>query len=125
MPHLLLDLLAFGLAGWLVEQRRYPGLLLLYLGMPLAIGLTLLAGYPGMANFGGMSGMAYGVMTCAALHGLHEQGRWRDTSVIILALLTVKLAFDMSGNMTLTLIQPAGTLIAAPASHAAGSLNPA
>ena len=69
-----------------------------------------------------MSGMAYGVMTCAALHGLHEQGRWRDTSVIILALLTVKLAFDMSGNMTLTLIQPAGTLIAAPASHAAGSL---
>jgi len=120
--HLCYDLLAFGLAGWLVEQRRYPGLAPLYIGMPLAIGATLLIVNPGMAYFGGMSGMACGVTTFAALHGLHEDPRWRDACAVVLAVLTVRLGFDLVGGPAFMLLHPADALVAVPASHAAGSL---
>ena len=60
--HLLLNVGALALAGSLVEMRSEDPRLVLFLGMPLVISLALLILEPDMSRYGGLSGLATGLL---------------------------------------------------------------
>lgn len=95
--HLTNNLMALVPPAWLIETRyRRDGLPLL-LGASAAIGIALLIGEPGIAEFRGASGVAFALLGYVGLRGLHENRRWRAVSAVFLAILAVKLAADAAG----------------------------
>lgn len=84
-----------GAAAWLEHLR--PGWLLHYtlVGAPL-ISLVLLVGEPAMQIYGGLSGLATGVVVLLALTQVGRPGSARSWWTGALVLIAVKTAFDAS-----------------------------
>ena len=116
--HLAVDLLAFGIIGGLLEHRHRTHCALLYPVMGFAIGTALLLLDRELFEFGGLSGLAYGVLTYLAL--LEMQGPHRRLAALVLAALPLKVGLEFSVARPLT--DPAGwhAFIPVPLSHAAG-----
>ena len=96
-PHLANNLLALVPAAWLVETRYAKDGLPLVVGASVAIGVALLIGEPGIAEFRGASGVALALLGYVALRGLHEQPRWRVVCLLALVLLCAKLVAEAAG----------------------------
>lgn len=119
--HLAYDLLAFGLAGGLLEYRAYPGLPVLYLLMAMTISLVLLLFRPEMAYYGGLSGLACGAVVYLALHGLHKNSALRLPSAAILVFMLVKIVAELCTSQSLLPTGEQGTAITMPLSHLTGA----
>src|SRR5688572_631772 len=72
--HLAYDLLAFGVAGALIELRSYRRFGVFCVLAPLVVGFTVFLLEPNLATFGGLSGVATGAIVFLSLHGLRERG---------------------------------------------------
>ena len=121
--HLLYDLLALGIAGWIIERRGYPYFGHLCALSALGIGTVLLAGSPEVQSYGGLSGVATGAIIYLALHGLKEPGPWRWICVAALVLTVGKALLEsMTGRF---IIQAAGSapFVPLPLSHVVGGLT--
>lgn len=109
-----------GAGAWLA--RRHQGLLFTcaLLGAPL-IGLALLLGEPAMQTYGGLSGLATGVVALLALTELGRRGQDRPWGWGLLILVAAKIAFD--ATQTSALFAGLGTQAVRPSvlAHAAGA----
>ena len=121
--HLIYDLLAFGLAGWMVEAKGLPGYGWLCLIAPWTINATLLAFEPDMRCCGGLSGLAACVITFLALAGLREPPPWRGLCAIALAGIIAKIALEMATGHLLLAHADTIPFVPATTSHLAGVLT--
>ncbi|RKZ43442.1 MAG: rhombosortase [Gammaproteobacteria bacterium] len=96
--HLFYDLLAFGMAGWIIEYRTYRYFGLLCILMAFFISLSLLIMKPNMIYYGGLSGLVYGAMCYLALWGLRDLQPWRSMAIVILFFMPIKFLFDFYLN---------------------------
>lgn len=92
--HLVWNLVVLLGTGFWLELRQ-PGSMLRFaaIGAP-AIGLILLAGEPGMQTYGGLSGLATGVVTLLALVQLRHRHTDRIAWIALLVLVALKSSFD-------------------------------
>jgi rhomboid family GlyGly-CTERM serine protease len=98
--HLLYDLLAVGIAGWIIETRRLPHFGWLCLLAPWLISAVLLAFEPQMKYFGGLSALATTAIVYLALFGLHDADPWRWICLAALLGVAGKILFEAAtGNM--------------------------
>jgi len=75
--HLVYDLLALGIAGWIIETQKLPHFGWLCLLTPWLISAILLLFEPHMKLFGGLSALATTAIVYLALFGLHDAAPWR------------------------------------------------
>lgn len=121
--HLFYDLLALGIAGWIIERRRYPYFGLVCVLSALSIGTVLLAMKPELQFYGGLSGVATGAIVFLALHGLREPGPWRWICVATLVLTLGKVLLEsMTGQLTFAVVDRI-PFVPVPLSHVVGGLT--
>jgi rhomboid family GlyGly-CTERM serine protease len=119
--HLACDVVVFGVSGWLIESRGYRFFPALCGVAALAIGVAMLAALPGMAQYGGLSGVAMAGTVYLALHGLREASPWRWMCVAILALSVAKLLSDAVGSPLAPIGFQDATVVTVPLSHGVGA----
>ena len=123
--HLLYDLLALGIAGWIIERRGYPHFGLFCVLAPVGISAALLAASPEVQFYGGLSGVATGGIIYLALHGIKEPGPWRWICLAALVLTAGKVLLEsLTGRF---IIGAPGSLsfVPLPLSHVVGGLTAA
>jgi len=121
--HLFYDLLALGIAGWIIERRGYPYFGLLCVLSALGISTALLAITPEVQSYGGLSGVATGAIIYFALHGLKEPGPWRGICVAALVLTLGKVLLEfMTGRLTFAAVDRL-PFVPVPLSHLVGGLT--
>jgi len=94
ISHLLYDLSAFSLIGWIVESKGYRYFSFLITLMALAIGIFLIVLKTGMAYYGGISGLACGSLIYLALLGLGDEKPWHLLCCLILFIVPIKFFFE-------------------------------
>jgi len=100
--HLLYNLTAFGIVGWIIEYKNYQYFKLLCFLMAFFISVLLMMLKPNMSYYGGLSGLASGAIYYLALHGLAESKKiWRLLCLAILWLLPLKIFLEMKANQSL------------------------
>lgn len=121
--HFAYDLLAFGLAGSLVELRGYRGFTSFSILAHVSIGPTVFLTQPNLQIFGGLSGLATGAIVLLSLHGLCQHSPWRWICLLALIGIAAKIAFEFTtgqlafAQTEMILIKPL------PESHLAGALS--
>ncbi len=123
VSHLTWNLLVLLGAGVWLEHLR-PGRLLRYTlaGAPL-ISLGLLVGEPAMHTYGGLSGLATGVVTLLALTQLTAAGAARAWWTGALGLIAAKCAFDASHAQALFAQFDSPAIRPSALAHAAGAVT--
>lgn len=119
--HLASDVLAFGVAGALLERRSRAAMAALTVASPLSVGAAVLLFQPQLDRYAGLSGMAYAAIVALALAGLREVGTMRMLSGAALVGCVAKLAWEMSSHRMLLVDAPAG-VVTVPVAHVAGAL---
>ena len=121
--HLLYDLLALGLAGWIIERRGYPSFGPFCLVSALGIGTVLLAARPEVQFYGGLSGVATGAIVYLALRGLEEAPPWRWICMAALVLTAGKVLLEsITGQLTFAATGSV-PFVPLPLSHVVGGLT--
>lgn len=121
--HLLYDLLALGIAGWIIERRGYPYFGLLCVLSALAIGTVLLAIRPEVQSYGGLSGVATAAIIYLALRGVKEPAPWRWICIAALILIVGKVLLEsITGRFIITAADSA-PFVPLPLSHIVGALT--
>ncbi len=118
--HLDYDLLAFLIAGALIEIRRLPGFAVLCLAAGIAVGAAVYLLEPGMRYYGGLSGIVTAAVVYLCLWGLTETGWWRWLCAGVLSLMTVKIGVELALNQSLLDTGGQHPFVPVPLSHAAG-----
>lgn len=95
--HLINNLAVLVPAVWLVETRYRGDAGLLFLAAASAIGFALLAGEPGIVQFGGASGISLAFLIYTCLRGLREDQRWRAVCMVLLVIVGAKFAAESAG----------------------------
>lgn len=119
--HLLYDLVAFGIAGAVIERRGYARFALLCALSALSIGLALLALVPDLAYYGGLSGVAFGALVYLALHALREEGPGRWLAAAVLGLAAGKVLLEATTGRFAVVAPGAAPFVPAPLAHLAGA----
>lgn len=118
--HLTFNIMAFAVAGWLIEKRAYPKFGLLLFLMALSISISLLLFKPELRYYGGISGLVHGALYYLALFGTNEQQPWRQISWIIVLVLPLKVALEIYQENSLLTTVFTETYITIPLSHMVG-----
>lgn len=116
-------LVLIGAGTWL--ERARPGALLRYTpSAALAIGLGLLCFTPTMDNYGGLSGLAVGVVVLLALTHLTDSTRQdRGWWLVVLALVAGKILWEAhAGRMVFSELD-ADTYVPSVAAHVLGAVT--
>lgn len=122
VEHLLFNLAAFAAAGWVIERRGYPHFWLVGGLTALTGSAVLLAASPEISRYGGLSGIAVGLIVYASVCGMREEGPWRHASTMVFALTLLKVAVELlTGRTPLTAVG-AAPFIPVPMVHAIGVL---
>jgi rhomboid family GlyGly-CTERM serine protease len=119
--HLAWNLLVLLVAGTWLERVR-PGLLLrnVFFAAPL-IGLAVLAGEPRLHSYGGLSGLATGVVVLLALHQVRAPGAPRLVWTALLALVAAKSVHDLAAPDALFASYDLPGVRTSATAHAAGA----
>lgn len=117
--HLVYNLFVFVIAGWIVENKSYYHLLFLYILMAFGIGLVLLILKPDMIYYGGLSGIACGLIYYSALLKM-EEASWRIVCQLITICLPVKIAIELYCNASVLPYWGHQPFIIMPISHVMG-----
>jgi hypothetical protein len=94
--HLVYDLLALGIVGWIIENKNLPHFGWLCLLAPWLISAVLLLFEPQMKLFGGLSALATTAIVYLALFGLHGAPLWRWVCLAALLCIAGKIIFEMT-----------------------------
>lgn len=121
--HLLYDLLAFGIAGWIIERRGYPFFGPLCVLSAVGIGTVLLAIRPEAQSYGGLSGVATGAVIYLALHGLREPAPWRWVCAGALVLTVGKVLVESLAGRFIVGATGSVPFVPLPLSHVVGGLS--
>jgi rhomboid family GlyGly-CTERM serine protease len=121
--HFVYDVMAFGVAGTLIEVRGYRGFGLVCLLTAVFVGATVFLLQPEIEMFGGLSGLATAAIAFLSLHGLRDRGAWKWISVAALIAIVLKTAFEsVTGEMVFA---QSGSVVIKPVplSHLAGGFG--
>lgn len=121
--HLILDVLAFALAGGVIEYKGYARAGVLYLVMAAIIGVSLLLFEPGMYYYGGLSGLACGALVYLAWSGLRGSSALRLVSVTLLVVVFSKIAVELYSGQSLLQLDRHEPFTLMPLSHLLGALS--
>jgi rhomboid family GlyGly-CTERM serine protease len=118
--HLFYNLMAFGIAGWIIEYRGYQYFVLLCLLMAFFISVVLMVMKPDMIYYGGLSGLASGSIYYLALFGLRESQPWRLVCIVTLFFVPIKIFLEIA--MSQSILAYSGPFTLMPHSHIIGCL---
>jgi rhomboid family GlyGly-CTERM serine protease len=119
--HLVRDLIAFSIAGALIENgcdRHFP---LLCLASGVLIGAVLYLVEPHLLVYGGMSGIVTAAVTYLCLNGFGERGAYRWLCLGVLLCLATKTGVEMGGRASFFAATLPNEFVVVPASHAVGA----
>lgn len=120
-PHAAWNLLVLLVAGTWLERVRPGALLRCTLFAAPVIGFGLLGCAPTMAFFGGLSGLAVGVVVLLALTQLSEAPAARVAWIAALALVAAKILWESTGGAALFSDFGAAAIRPSGAAHAWGA----
>jgi rhomboid family GlyGly-CTERM serine protease len=121
--HLFYDVAVLGVTGWLIGSLGYGCFPALCLLSAVSIGLVLLVFVPGMANYGGLSGIAMASTVYLALRALHEPRPWGGAASAVLLVCIGKMVIELlTGHYTVMNVDPE-LVVPVPASHLVGAAS--
>jgi rhomboid family GlyGly-CTERM serine protease len=120
--HLVYDLLALGIAGWIIETKNLPHFGWLCLLAPWLISAVLLVSEPQMNLFGGLSALATTAIVYLALFGLHDAPPWRWVCLAALLGIAGKIFFEMSTGRMIFVTTGNVPVTVSVAGHISGAL---
>ena len=120
--HLVYDLLALGIAGWIIETQKLPHFGWLCLLTPWLISAVLLFFEPQMKVFGGLSALATTAIVYLALFGLHDAPPWRWVCLAALMCIVGKILFEMTTGRMIFVTTGNIPVTVAVAGHISGAL---
>ena len=119
--HLAYDLVAFLVAGAIIEIRGYRYYPVLCFVAALFIGIVLYRAEPDMHYFAGLSGVATAAIVYLCLHGLTEKDAWRWVCAAALLGLGIKVGIELTFNESLLFASGSKEFLPAPLSHLVGA----
>ena len=121
VSHLVYDLIAVGMTGAMLERdgHRLSGVVV---ASSIAIGLAVLLFAPGVAIYGGLSGVAYTLVVLATLHRLSATARERAVAATVLVLAAVKLGWEIRSGAFLFVGGSSAGFVPVPLTHLTGAL---
>jgi rhomboid family GlyGly-CTERM serine protease len=123
VQHLVYNLLALGIAGWLIEWHGFPHFGLLCALSALVIGLSLFVFEPRIQCYGGLSGIATAAIIYLALHSA-TQGAWQRIVLgVVLLLLGIKLGWEWFADQPLLVRNEDPSVVVSPLAHLSGALT--
>ncbi|MEN8135222.1 MAG: rhombosortase [Thermodesulfobacteriota bacterium] len=123
--HLTYNLLAFGVAGVIIENRGYPYFKSLLFSTALTISFVLFLFKPNMTLYGGLSGLACGSILYFAFWGIIESQPWRTTCFLLIFLILLKISLEFIYGSSALPFSWENTFVIAPLSHLTGALSAA
>lgn len=99
--HLFLNLLIFGLAGWMIETEGYSGFRLLCILTALIISLFIIIFQQSILRYGGLSGIATAAIIFLCLHKVERQIPGRKIWYALLCIVALKTSAEMMQGMPL------------------------
>lgn len=117
--HLIYNLFVFAAAGWIVERKSGHLMFFLYILMAFVICMALLIFNPGMMVYGGLSGIACGLIYYCALFKRKEE-HWKIICYFITIGLPVKIAFEIYSNASVLPYWGHQPFVIMPVSHVMG-----
>ena len=120
--HLLADTVAVGAAGSLIERREGTRPIWFYAATAIGVGLAVLFLAPGIAAYGGLSGVACGAFGYLALDEIRRSRVRRWLPVLVLGLLVAKLGWEYGTGRALFANTHDGMMVL-PLAHVAGLLS--
>ena len=120
--HLVYDLLALGITGWIIETQKLPHFGWLCLLTPWFISAILLLFEPHMKLFGGLSALATTAIVYLALFGLHDAAPWRWVCLATLVGVASKIIFEMTTGRMLFATTGNIPVTVSVASHISGAM---
>ena len=120
--HLIYDLLALGIAGWIIETQKLPHFGWLCLLAPWLISAVLLWFEPQMKLFGGLSALATTAIVYLALFGLHDAAPWRWVCLATLLGIAGKIIFETTTGRMIFVTTDNVPVAVSVASHISGVL---
>jgi len=121
--HLIYNILAFGITGWIIEYKGFRYFKPLCLLMAVSISATLVIFKPEMIYFGGLSGVACGSIIYCSLLCLQEPPPWPTVSILTIIFLFVKIILEVYNGGTLLPYLGTMRFVPMPLSHIAGSIT--
>ena len=123
LSHLLFDLAGFLTAAGIIRQRAYRHLGLLCAVSALAVSGAIFIWQPGMAFYGGLSGIVNAAFIYAALRGVREERRWRWFCLAAIVLCIGNTLWEVVTGQP-TLASPDNYLfVPVPLAHLVGALT--
>ncbi|MBU0483751.1 MAG: rhombosortase [Proteobacteria bacterium] len=120
--HLAYNLLAFGIAGLIIENKGYPYFKSLCFLISLSIGLVIFYFRTNMAFYGGLSGLACGSIFYFAFWGLYETKHWRIICLILIFSISLEIILEFVNGSSLLPYLGTKTFTIVPLSHLTGSI---
>jgi rhomboid family GlyGly-CTERM serine protease len=120
--HLLADGVAVGVAGGLIERREGMRMFWLYAAAAAVVGLAVFFLAPGIAKYGGLSGLACGAVGYLALNEIKRSSVHRWAPVLVLALLVAKVVWEYATGRAL-FVSAHDDMMVLPLAHVAGLLS--
>ena len=120
--HLIYNILAFGVTGWIIEYKGYGYFKFLCLLMALSISISLIVFKPDMMYFGGLSGVACGSIMYCSLLCLREPSPWRTVSILTIIFLFTKISLEIYNNGSILPYGGPQSFVPMPISHIVGSI---
>jgi rhomboid family GlyGly-CTERM serine protease len=122
LRHFLYDTIAFGIAGWMIENRNCKNFAWLCVLAVFSISASMLLIEPRLQICGGLSGLATAAGVFLAVNGLAERGAWRWICSTALLLCAVKLSLELKTGKFVFLQAPE-FFSPVPCNHIAGALT--
>lgn len=120
VAHLLYNLIAWLIAGTLIEFHAYRFFLLLCLSSSILIGTALFILKPELYFYAGLSGIVSAAVTYLCLQGLGEKGIWRWLCAATLAGMIAKTVIEMGSESSFVLLMSKENFVPVSLSHLAG-----
>lgn len=118
--HLFYNLVAFGIAGWIIENKNYRHFGRICVLMASLISVSLLILEPNMSYYGGLSGMACGSIYYCALWGTDEDRTWRTICMLVIFFVPFKIAAETYNISSVLPYWGQQAFVPVPTSHVTG-----
>jgi rhomboid family GlyGly-CTERM serine protease len=118
--HLFYNLLAFGIAGWIIENKSYRHFGWLCVLMASLISISLFILEPDMSYYGGLSGMACGSIYYFALWGTRGNRPWRTICMLLILLIPIKIVAEIYNSASVLPYGGQLPFVPVPTSHVIG-----
>ncbi len=121
--HAAYNLLAFLIAGTIIEIRGYRFFLTLCLSSAMLIGIILFLVEPAIYFYAGLSGVVTAAITYLCLHGLTEKGSWHWLCAAMLAGVSTKIGVELMLGKSFLLAVSTEEFAPVPLSHLIGAVT--